>query len=54
MTVIATLTASTLPFRSTSVHSSGACARPPGPPRPIVTAGMPMFIGTFESVLLME
>src|SRR5690349_11515447 len=42
--------ASTLPFRSTSVHSSGAWALPPGPPRPIVIAGTPRFMGTFESV----
>ena len=41
------------PPASTSVHSSGEWVRPPGPPRPMVSAGMPMLIGMLLSVLLM-
>ena len=31
-------------------HSPGECPSPPTPPRPMVTAGTPSAIGTFESV----
>ena len=41
-----------LAFGSTSVHSSSEWVRPPGPPRPIVIAGMPRLIGMLASVLL--
>ncbi len=45
-----------MPFRlsglATSIHSSTACARPPLPPEPIVTAGTPRLIGMLESVEL--
>src|SRR5687768_1887836 len=51
MIAIATCTDCTSPFGSTTVHSSSACARPPGP-RPMVTAGIPRLIGRLESVLL--
>lgn len=49
----ATWTFLTLVAGSRSAHSSGECDRPPGPPRPMVIAGMPRLIGTFASVLLM-
>ena len=42
------------PGAATSVHSSGEWLRPPGPPRPMVSAAMPMLIGMLLSVLLIE